>query len=131
MSTLMQWREEAQLRKTGKYGNKPDGDCVHTDVRFLAGSGVTDGAGQWSLDVPTAVCDPIGSVQAVSFVATTTYDPETKNIPEPSHAMTGHTGSGGFLTLHVRTFTCRCEPKPYTPFDYHAAIAYVFVAVDV
>lgn len=127
MSALMQWNEDGYVRRMVKDGTKPEGDCQQTSIRFLAGSGITDGTGQWQLDVAGAVCEQVGLVRAVSFVATTTFNPLIDSIPEPSYAMTACTFSGGFVTLYVRTWDCRCEPKPDTPFDYHVAIAYDFV----
>ena len=129
MSTLMQWNEDILVRRMSDDGTKPvDDGCRQTSVRFLAGSGVTDDTGQWTLDVADAVCEQVGLVGAVSFVATTTFDPRLDSIPDPSYATTGHIASGGHVQLHVRTWDCRCEPRPRTPFDYHVAIAYDFVA---
>lgn len=128
MSTLMEWNEAANVRTLNEDGTKPESKCRRTTVRFIAGSGVTDGSGQWQLDLSTVVCEQIGLVGAVSFVATTTYNPLIDSIPRPSYAMTAHTASGGYVTLFVRTWDCRCEPAPDTPFNYHVAISYDFVA---
>ncbi|HEX5725366.1 MAG TPA: hypothetical protein VFX98_07855 [Longimicrobiaceae bacterium] len=127
MSELMQWNEDALIRRMTEDGRKPEGDCQHTSVRFLAGSGITDGTALWTMDVAAAVCEQVGLVRAVSLVATTTFDPRQRIVPEPSYATVGYIVSGGFVTLHVRTWDCRCEPRPKTPFDYHVAIAYDFV----
>lgn len=127
MSTLMQWNEEGFVRRMTKDGSKPEGDCRRTSIHFLAGEGVTDATGQWQLSVADAVCEQVGLVGAVSFVATTTFNPLIDSIPKPSYAMTASSVSGGFVTLYVRTWDCRCEPMPHTPFDYHVAISYDFV----
>ncbi|HEX9938496.1 MAG TPA: hypothetical protein VGB15_15270 [Longimicrobium sp.] len=127
MSTLMQWNEDAYIRPMVDDGTKPDGDCQQTSVRFLAGSGVTNAGGYWQMDVADAVCEQIGLVRGVSFVATVTFNPSIDVIPDPSYVMTAHTASGGYVTLYARTWNCKCEPKPDTPFDYHVAIAYDFV----
>jgi hypothetical protein len=127
MSGLMQWNEDAFIRPMSDDGTKPDGDCQKTSVRFLAGSGVTDASGNWKLDVASAVCEQVGLVRAVSFVATTTFNPLADALQRPSTVMTGYTASGGYVTLYVRTWTCNCEVSPDTRFDYHVAIAYDFV----
>jgi hypothetical protein len=128
MSTLMQWTEQGQIRKMSEDGSKPVGDCTKVDgIRFLAGSGVTDAGGQWQMTVADAVCEQVGLVQAVSFVATTTFDPRIDALIPPSVITTAHTASGGYVTLYARTWDCACELRPHTPFDYHVAIAYVFV----
>lgn len=129
MNGLMQWNETVRIRPMGPDGAKPadDGDCQRTTVRFLAGSGRTDGSGQWTLELDPALCEPIGLVRSVSFVATATFDPRIDALPIPSSVQTGHTAAGGHVTLHARSWDCRCEPQPNTPFDYHVAIAYDFV----
>jgi hypothetical protein len=128
MSSLMQWNEDALIRRMSEDGTRPaDDGCRQTSVRFLAGSGVTDGTGQWTLNVADAVCEQVGLVGAVSFVATTTFDPRIDSIPDPSYATTAHDATGGYVTLYARTWDCRCEPRPHTPFDYHVAISYDFV----
>lgn len=127
MSCLMQWNEEVQIRQMSKDGTKADGDCQQTSVRFLAGSGVTDAGGQWVLQVADVVCEQVGLVRCVSMVASTTFNPLIDSIPIPSYAQTAHTASGGYVTLYVRTWDCRCQPLPNTPFDYHVAISYDFV----
>jgi len=128
MSTLMQWTEQGQIREMSENGRKPRGECTPVDgIRFLAGSGVTDAGGQWQLTVADASCEPIGLVHAVSFVATTTFNPLIDVITPPSVVTTAHTASGGNVTLYARTWDCACKAKPNTPFDYHVAIAYVFV----
>lgn len=129
MSNLMQWMEEGVQGPMVEDGTRRDGDCQHASITFLAGSGITDGSGNWALDVSTQACEPIGLVQAVSFVATATFNPRIDSLPIPSYIQTGHTGiGGGPLTLYARSWGCRCEPEPNTPFDYHVAIAHVFVA---
>jgi hypothetical protein len=130
MSELMQWNEDVLIRRMNDEGNKPDKDCRQTSVRFLAGSGVTDAGGNWSLNVADAVCEQVGLVGAVSFVATTTYNPLIDSLPIPSYIMTAKTISGGYVTLYARTFDCRCELLPNTPFDYHVAISYDFVTAS-
>ncbi|HEV7586540.1 MAG TPA: hypothetical protein VGO40_00325 [Longimicrobium sp.] len=127
MSGLMQWNEDGQVREMTKDGTRPDGDCRKTTIRFLAGSGVTDAGGNWSLNVADAVCEQVGLVGAVSFVATATYDPRIDSLPRPSYIMTANTHSGGYVTLFARSFDCRCELLPDVPFDYHVAISYDFV----
>lgn len=128
MSSLMQWMEEGQIRQMVKDGTGPESDCRHTTITFLAGSGVTDASGQWKLDASAAACEPIGLVQAVSFVATPTFNPLIDALPIPSYIQTACTGvGGGPLVLYARSWGCRCEPEPNTPFDYHVAIAHVFV----
>ena len=128
MSSLMQWMEEGYLGRMSNDGTKRDGDCERTVITFLAGSGITDGSGYWQLDASDQACEPIGLVQAVSFVATTTFDPRIDSLPIPSYIQTGHTGvGGGPLTLYARSWGCDCKPQPDTPFDYHVAIAHVFV----
>ncbi|HEU4880599.1 MAG TPA: hypothetical protein VFT45_00100 [Longimicrobium sp.] len=128
MSSLMHWMEEGQVRRMVKDGTKPESDCERTTITFLAGSGVTDASGSWVLDASHASCEPIGLVQAVSFVATPTFDPRLDSLPIPSYIQTGTTGvGGGPLMLYARSWGCRCEPEPGTPFDYHVAIAHVFV----
>ena len=126
MSALMQWNEDGQIRPMTRDGSEPSGDCQPTSIRFLAGSGVTDSNGYWKLDVAAAVCDQVGLVRAVSFVATLTFTPDI-DIAEPGHVMTACTFTGGFVALYARTFDCNCKPRGRTPFDYHVAIAYDFV----
>ena len=41
--------------------------------------------------------------------------------------MTAETHSGGYVTLFVRSFDCRCQLLGNVPFDYHVAISYDFV----
>ncbi|HET7229494.1 MAG TPA: hypothetical protein VFJ16_05795 [Longimicrobium sp.] len=134
MTWLMEWNEDATIRALSDDGTKKEGDCQRTTVRFLAGAGRTDASGNWVLKVADVVCEQIGAVRGVSFVATTTFNPlvdaagaPTDSIPIPSYPQTAHTASGGYVTLYVRTWNCRCEPAPNTPFDYHVAISYDFV----
>ncbi|HEV3052635.1 MAG TPA: hypothetical protein VGX50_20145 [Longimicrobium sp.] len=128
MSSLMQWMEEGQLRRMVDDGTRPESDCRPFTITFLAGNGVTDGSGNWKLDLSSAVCEPIGLVQAISFVATPTFNPLIDSIPIPSYIQTGYTGiGGGPVTLYARSWGCRCEPEGNVPFDYHVAIAHVFV----
>lgn len=123
MSELMQWNETGQIRPMTRDGAEPNGDCQPTSIRFLAGSGVTDDGGYWKLDVTAAVCEKMGPVQSVSFVATPRSAPYIDSIPEPAYIMTAWDSSGGLL-LYVRTWDCNCKPKPRTLFDYHVAIAH-------
>jgi hypothetical protein len=128
MSELMQWNEDGLIRRMNEEGTKPeDKDCRQTSIRFLAGEGVTDASGNWVLTVADAVCEQLGLVGAVSFVATATFNPLIDSLTRPAYVMTGETHSGGFVTLYVRSFDCRCEMLPNTRFDYHVAISYDFV----
>ena len=134
MSALMQWNEDALVRPMSDDGTTPKEDCWQRSVRFLAGAGVTDAGGNWVLTVEDAVCEQVGLVSAVSFVATATFNPmvdspggSTDSLPRPSYVMTAHTHSGGHVTLYVRSFDCRCQQLADVPFDYHLAIAYDFV----
>jgi hypothetical protein len=124
---LMQWQEDAQIRPMTRDGQKHDGDCQDTTVTFLAGSGITDSGGNWVMNVADNVCKQVGLVRSVSFVATGTFNPIIDALQPPGIITTGHTASGGYVTLYVRSWDCRCELKPDTPFDYHVAIAYDFV----
>jgi hypothetical protein len=128
---LMQWKEPGPARPMVEDGTKPELDrCEPADgVLFLAGTGITDGSGNWSLNVRDALCPDVelGLVQTVSMVATPTFDPRI-DVLDPCYITTGSTSAGGNVTLHARTWDCRCELKPNTAFSYHAAIAYVFVA---
>lgn len=124
MSTLMQWTEDGSVRDMSKDGTTPvKGDCKRARIRFLAGSGVTDDVGGWKLDLTPAVCGTLGNVQAVSFVATTT-SPGLDGDDKPGHIRTGWTPLM-VPTLYAYTWDCNCQPKPYTPFDYHIAIVEV------
>ena len=128
MGALMQWTENVLVRQMSDDGTRPETkECRETTVRYLAGSGVTDGGGNWSMNVADAVCEQIGLVGGVSFVATATFNPRIDSLPEPSYVMTAETHSGGYVTLYARSFDCRCELRPNTPFDYHVAISYDFV----
>ena len=128
MSELMQWNEDGLIRHMNDEGTKPaSDDCRPTSIRFLAGEGVTDAGGNWSLTVADAVCEQLGLVGAVSFVATATYNPLIDSLPRPAYIMTAETHSGGYVTLYARSFGCKCELLPDTPFDYHVAISYDFV----
>ena len=128
MSELMQWNEDGLIRRMNDEGTKPeDKDCRQTSIRFLAGEGVTDAGGNWVLTVADAVCEQLGRVGAVSFVATATFNPLIDSLTRPAYVMTAETHSGGFVTLYVRSFGCQCEMLPNTPFDYHVAISYDFV----
>ncbi|HEX6038403.1 hypothetical protein [Longimicrobium sp.] len=127
---LMQWKEPGPARPMTDDGRKPRSErCEPADgVLYLAGTGITDAGGSWSLDVRDALCpdQELGMVQTVSIVATPNFDPFIKML-DPCHATAGWSVSGSTLTLYVRTWDCRCELKPDTAFSYHAAIAYVFV----
>jgi hypothetical protein len=135
MGALMQWNENVLVRQMSDDGTEPKTkDCRETTVRYLAGSGVTDGGGSWTLplDYPDVVCEQIGLVGDVSFVATATFNPiidqaSTDALERPAFVMTGEIHSGGNVRLFVRSFDCRCEPLPSVPFDYHVAISYDFV----
>ena len=130
MNLLMQWNEDVLVRDMSDDGTKPESkDCRETTVRYLAGKGITDAGGNWALklDYPDVVCEQIGLVGSVSFVATATFNPLIDSLPRPSFVMTGETHSGGYVTLYVRSFDCRCEPLGDVAFDYHVAISYDFV----
>ncbi|MFL5386096.1 MAG: hypothetical protein ACJ8GN_26575 [Longimicrobiaceae bacterium] len=135
MNLLMQWNENVLVRQMSDDGTKPETkECRETTVRYLAGKGVTDGSGNWQLSLtsPDVVCEQIGLVGGVSFVATATFNPiidkmETDSLERPAFVMTGETHSGGSVTLYVRSYDCRCERLGGVSFDYHVAIAYDFV----
>jgi hypothetical protein len=135
MNPLMQWNENVLVRDMSDDGTKPETqDCRETTVRYLAGSGITDGGGNWvlKLDYPDVICEQLGYVGGVSFVATATFNPiidqeQPDSLQRPAFVMTGDTHSGGYVTLYVRSFDCRCEPLGNVGFDYHAAISYDFV----
>ena len=127
MSLLMQWNESVLVREMSDDGKPETKECRETSVRFLAGSGVTDASGNWVMNVEDAVCEQVGLVGGVSFVATATFNPLIDALPRPSIMMTGETHSGGHVTLYVRSFDCRCEPLGRVPFDYHVTISYDFV----
>jgi hypothetical protein len=130
MSWLMQWNEDAWVRPvmTDDAGHGDDAGCQRTTVRFLAGSGVTDGSGRWTLELdPAVLCEPVGLVRSVSFVATATFNAHLDALPMPSYLQTGYTAAGGHVTLHAWSWGCRCDPRPNVRFDYHVAIAYDFV----
>jgi hypothetical protein len=128
---LMQWTEPGPARPMVDDGTSPKSDgCVPADgVLYLAGSGITDAGGSWSLVVRDALCPGVqlGLVQRVSMVATSTFNPFIDSLQPPSIVSTAWNATGGNVTLHVRTHDCGCTPSPETRFDYHAAIAYVFV----
>ena len=118
MSLLMQWGEDGRVRSMSKDGGTPDpGDCTNARIRFLAGSGVTDSTAFWKLDLAAAACGPLGKVQSVSFVATTTF-PAGIGSPEPISISTSWYGT----FLYAYTWDCNCKPRPDTPFDFHVAI---------
>ena len=127
---LMQWKEPGPARPMVPDGTAPERkECQPADgVLYLAGNGITDGGGNWSLEVRPALCPDVelGLVQTVSMVATPTFDPRI-DVLDPCYVTTASTVSGGNVTLHARSWDCRCELKPGTAFSYHAAIAYVFV----
>lgn len=127
---LMQWKEPGPARPMVDDGTKPASErCEPADgVLYLAGTGITDAGGNWSLEVRPALCPDVelGLVQSVSLVATPTFDPFIKML-DPCYITTGSSVTGSTVTLHARTWDCRCELKPNTAFSYHAAIAYVFV----
>ena len=127
MNRLIQWNEDGHIREMTPDGQKQDGDCRQTSVRFLAGSGITDASGNWTMNVADVVCEQVGLVHKVSFVATGTFNPIIDSLQPPGIITVGHTASGGYVTLYARSWDCGCEPKPGTPFDYHVAIAYDFV----
>lgn len=127
MNGLMQWHEDGQIRPMTPDGQKHEGDCRQTSIRFLAGSGITDSGGNWVMNVADNVCDQVGLVGAVSFVATGTFNPIIDSLQPPGIITTGHTASGGYVTLYVRNWDCGCKPMPDVPFDYHVAISYDFV----
>jgi hypothetical protein len=128
---LMQWKEPGPARPMVEDGTQPESKgCEPADgVLYLAGTGITDGGGNWSLEVRPALCPDVelGLVQTVSLVATPTFDPHI-DVLDPCYITTGSSVAGSTLTLHARTWDCRCDPKAKTAFSYHAAIAYVFVA---
>lgn len=138
MNLLMQWNESVLVRQMSDDGTSPEvKDCRETTVRYLAGSGITDGGGNWALKLayPDVVCEQIGVVGSVSFVATATFNPiidatQTDSLERPAFVMTGETHSGGYVTLYVRSYDCRCERLENVPFDYHVAISYDFVTAD-
>jgi hypothetical protein len=135
MNLLMQWNENVLVRQMSEDGTKPEvKDCRETTVRYLAGSGITDAGGNWALklDYPDVVCEQIGLVGSVSFVATATFnpiidEPQTDSLERPAFVMTGETHSGGYVTLYVRSYDCSCQRLGDVPFDYHVAISYDFV----
>jgi hypothetical protein len=135
MNLLMQWNENVLVRDMSDDGTMPETkECRETTMRYLAGKGVTDISGNWmlSLDSPDVVCEQIGLVGSVSFVATATFNPsidkmQTDSLGRPAFVMTGETHSGGNVTLYVRSYDCRCEHLGDVPFDYHVAISYDFV----
>jgi hypothetical protein len=128
---LMQWKEPGPARPMVDDGTKPASErCEPADgVLFLAGSGITDGSGNWALNVRDALCpdQELGLVQWVSMVATATFNPFIDSIQPPITVTTAWSASGGNVTLYARTHSCKCEPEGGMRFDYHAAIAYVFV----
>jgi len=122
----MQWDQEGQIRSMVADGTKPESDCFRTTIRYLAGSGRTDAAGQWTMDADQAACPQFGAVQWISMVATPKFNPRI-DVLDPSFITVAWNFAGGNATLFARTWNCDCRPKPNTDFDYHVAIAYAFV----
>jgi hypothetical protein len=129
-NVLMQWMERGRERRMNPEGTRPlDGsECQNAQFEFLAGSGITDGNGMWQLDVSTVQCEPLGVIEWVSMVATPSRPPRLEVNVADSFVTTEWSASGGHLRLIVRSFVCRCEPRPHLPFSWHAVVHHVFVA---
>ena len=130
MNLLMQWTESVLVREMNDDGTPATKDCRETSVRYLAGSGMTDASGNWAMNVADAACEQVGLVGGVSFVATATFNPIIDVVQPPAFVMTAETHSGGYLTLYVRSFDCKCEARGNVSFDYHVAISYDFVLAE-
>jgi hypothetical protein len=126
---LMQFQASGPYRPMNPEGTKPTGPCSEGDgYLVLAGSGITDAAGQWSLVVRQsgqgAVCDNmLYIVDYVSMVATPTFSPLIDALQPPRFISTASTSSGGNLTLYVRTHDQAGKPVS-APFDWHAIVSH-------
>jgi hypothetical protein len=131
-NSLMQWMEDGFLRPMVKDGTKSDGShCVPAVITFLAGRGITDQSGFWTLDLSSVACKKFGTVLAISMVATPVFEPRPPDYPTPdtppipSYIQTGYTGLGGTaVVLYAVSWGCECKLEKYTSFDYHIAITH-------
>ena len=120
MHTLMQFTETGPYRPMNEEGTKPVADCAEGDgYVFLAGSGITDASGNWSLNVRDAICVGLYIIDDVSMVATPTFNPFIDSIQPPHFISTAWAGN---LTLFVRTHAQNGDPAGGVRFDWHATI---------
>lgn len=119
--SCMQWDGEGYIRSMEWFGTNPDPDspeCDRTRIRLLAGSGVTDAWGSWEMELSSVLCEPLGPVLAISFVA-------TPAVLEPMIITTWSAfPTDGYGVLRATSWDCNGRPRRDTPFDYHATIAY-------
>jgi hypothetical protein len=127
MSALFQWEQRGHIRSMNPEGNQPAGDCIEPPEPqiILMGSGITDAAGEWSLDVRPAVCVGLYIIDWVAMVATPSQRMEGEGIPPvgpPPIITTEWQAFGGYLTLRARTRDGNGNPLPNVPFSWHAAV---------
>ena len=130
-NTLFQWEQLGSLRMMQPDGTAPEGPCrpLPEPQIILMGSGVTNNRGEWTLNVPPALCVPLHAVDWVSLVATPSRPPESENdAPSPfpplqaEYVTTGWSANAAGLTLFVKSWQPNGENKARVPFSWHAAV---------
>jgi hypothetical protein len=127
MSVLMHWSEEGFLRRTPP-GSEP-GDCQHAEIIFLAGTGITDAGGRWTLEVQDSLCVKLGDV---TWVSRTRVDGvATIDTPHmrPATITTAWLQTAATLTLFAQSWDCQCDRFPEVEFGYHVAIGRILPQV--
>ena len=127
MSALFQWEQRGHIRPMNPEGTHPAGECIELPEPqlVLMGSGITDDAGEWSLDVRPAICVGLYIIDWVSMVATPSRRVEDQGAPPvgpPPIITTEWQASGGHLILRARTRDGHGHPLPQVQFSWHAAV---------
>lgn len=124
MAPLFQWQQDVQIKDVNPDGTVESQGCGESRALVLAGSGRTDGAGQWSLDVRPALCFEVGLLEGASLVATPTY---SDGDPRPVFVTTELRYAGPNLVIGVRSWDDAGGIAPYVPFSWHMVVGSVFV----
>ena len=128
MRELIQWEQGVRVTRISPQGTEIQGNrCMPSRALVLAGSGVTDPAGQWHLDIRGVLCFDAGILEGASLVATPTYTAETG----PSRPVFVTTElrevAGNLQAIVIRSWDGH-HPAPNVPFSWHLVVNSVFVA---
>jgi len=118
MSIIVQAKRQVEFSTNTIEANvSPTAGCNGTQALWLSGHGVTDGAGKWTLALPTVVCPNLRPYDdnRPSFVAF----PLNDDKPQPV-VLSGAVDPGGVVL--VQAWTLGGAAAPRVKFAWHCVI---------
>jgi hypothetical protein len=106
MKKIIQWQQSVQVRKANiERELMQKGPCVEGRAIVLAGHGITDKHGKWTMDLAKAFCPGGEMIGQPSFVATATNAPTEKEpAPLPLPVVLSASISGTLVRVQAWSF---------------------------